>query len=62
MKHQHAGMLVICLVMLGAGLMVVTQGGSGYGLWLLLPMLGCLVLHLVLHRKMDSDHEHKPPE
>lgn len=61
MKHQHLGMLIICVVMMGAGLLFITRGG-GNGLWLLLPMLGCMAIHLVMHRKMDSGHEHKPPE
>lgn len=61
MKHQHTGMLVMCLVMLGAGLLWMSQG-IGNSLWLLLLMPVCMAAHLLLHRKVNSEHEKKPPE
>ncbi|SFX19315.1 hypothetical protein SAMN02745752_00745 [Marinospirillum alkaliphilum DSM 21637] len=60
MKHQSTGMLFICLLMLGAGLFWVSLDDRS-GLWLLLLMPACMVVHLLLHRKGRPEHK-KPPE
>ncbi|QOR38174.1 hypothetical protein HNO52_06365 [Billgrantia diversa] len=50
-KGLHAWMMPLCLILMGSAfLLLMWRGEAAGGVWLLLPMMLCLGMHLLMHR------------